>query len=116
MKRIDLRSFFRWTGIALIFIAAGLLSNAVHEFLEVAEFAVVTVIGSQIAFDISHVLSHDEGIGQFLRAIFGYSAKPELLTLVVHVTYVVGILALYLRPVRPMPPAPPAPRPEPAGV
>jgi high-affinity iron transporter len=104
-RAIDLRLFFRWTGVALVFIAAGLLSHAVHEFIEVAEIAGVTVIGSQTAFDISSVLSHDDGIGQFLRAIFGYSAHPEVLTLLVHVTYVVAILTLYLRPVRPAPPA-----------
>jgi high-affinity iron transporter len=104
-RAIDLRLFFRWTGVALVFIAAGLLSHAVHEFIEVAEIAGVTVIGSQTAFDISNVLSHDDGIGQFLRAIFGYSASPEVLTLVVHVAYVVAILTLYLRPVRPVPPA-----------
>jgi len=112
-RAIDLRRFFRWTGIALVFIAAGLLSHAVHEFIEVAEIAGITVIGSQTAFDISGVLSHDDGIGQFLRAIFGYSAHPEVLTFLVHVAYVVGILALYLRPVRP---TPPAPRPDPVGA
>ena len=104
-RAIDLRLFFRWTGIALVFIAAGLLSHAVHEFIEVAEISGVTVIGSQTAFDISAVLSHDDGIGQFLRAIFGYSASPEVLTFVVHVAYIVAILTLYLRPVRPAPPA-----------
>ena len=104
-RAIDLRRFFRWTGIALVFIAAGLLSHAVHEFIEVAEISGVTVIGSQTAFDISAVLSHDDGIGQFLRAIFGYSASPEVLTFVVHVAYIVAILTLYLRPVRPAPPA-----------
>jgi len=104
-RAVDLRLFFRWTGIALVFIAAGLLSHAIHEFIEVAEISGVTVIGSQTAFDISGVLSHEEGVGQFLRAIFGYSARPEVLTFVVHVAYVVGILALYLRPVRPAPPA-----------
>ena len=104
-RAIDLRRFFRWTGIALVFIAAGLLSHAVHEFIEAAEISGVAVIGSQTAFDISAVLSHDDGIGQFLRAIFGYSASPEVLTFVVHVAYVVAILTLYLRPVRPSPPA-----------
>jgi high-affinity iron transporter len=104
-RAIDLRRFFRWTGIALVFIAAGLLSHAVHEFLEVAAIAGVSVIGSQTAFDISRVLSQDDGIGQFLRAIFGYSSSPEVLTLLVHLGYVVGILAVYLRPVRPAPPA-----------
>ena len=112
-RAIDLRLFFRWTGIALVFIAAGLLSHAVHEFIEVAEIAGIAIIGSQTAFDISGILSHDDGIGQFLRAIFGYSARPEVLTLVVHVTYVVAVLALYLRPVRP---APPARRADPVGA
>jgi high-affinity iron transporter len=63
------------------------------------------VIGSQTAYDISAILSHEEGIGQFLRAIFGYSASPEVLTLVVHVTYLVVVLALYLRPIRPQAPS-----------
>jgi high-affinity iron transporter len=112
-RAIDLRRFFRWTGIALVFIAAGLLSHAVHEFIEVAEIAGIAVIGSQTAFDISGVLSHEDGIGQFLRAILGYSARPEILTFAVHLAYVVGILALYLRPVRP---APPARRPDPVGA
>ena len=105
-QAVDLRKFFRWTGIALIFIAAGLLSHAVHEYIEVAEIAGISVLGSQTAYDISWLLSHDAGIGQFLRAIFGYSASPELLTLVVHVGYVAGILWLYLRPLGPASPSP----------
>jgi high-affinity iron transporter len=104
-RRINLRTFFTWTGVALVFIAAGLLSHAVHEFIEVADFYGIEVVGSQTAYDISAVLSHEEGIGQFLRAIFGYSASPEILTLVVHVTYLIVVLALYLRPVRPQVPA-----------
>ena len=108
-RRVNLQSFFRWTGIALIFIAAGLLSHAVHEFVEVG----VITVGTQTAYDVSAVLSHDDGIGQFLRAIFGYSASPEVVTLVVHVVYVVTVLVLYLRPVRP---ASASPRPTPAGV
>lgn len=100
-RAVDLRRFFRWTGIALVFIAAGLLSNAVHEFIEVAGIAGIPLVGSQQAFDISAVLSHKAGIGQFLRAIFGYSATPEIMTVVVHLGYVVGVLWLYLRPLGP---------------
>jgi high-affinity iron transporter len=98
-RRVNLGSFFRWTGIALIFIAAGLLSNAVHEFIEIGAFG--SGPWTQTAFDISGVLSHQDGIGAFLRAIFGYSASPEVLTLVVHVAYVVAVLGLYLRPLPP---------------
>ena len=109
-RRIDLRSFFRWTGIGLIFIAAGLLSHAVHELIEVG----IVSVGTQTAFDISHVLPDEVGVGQFLRAILGYSAAPELSTLAVHLAYLVVVLALYLRPARPsMPPAQRQESPEP---
>jgi high-affinity iron transporter len=103
-RRIDLRSFFRWTGIALVFIAAGLLSVAVHEFVEIG----VIGIGAATAYDLSAVLPHKEGVGQFLRAVFGYSSTPEQVTLAVHLTYLVVVLGLYLRPIRPVSP-PPAP-------
>ena len=107
-RRIDLRTFFRWTGIGLIFIAAGLASHAVHELVEVG----VIPFGTQAVFDISNVLPDEVGIGQFLRAILGYSAAPEASTLGVHLAYLVVVLALYLRPAKPIvPPARPAEAP-----
>jgi high-affinity iron transporter len=105
-RLINLQSFFRWTGVALVFIAAGLLSHAIHEFIEVG----LITVGTQTAFDISAVLPHDEEsgnvLGQLLRALFGYSANPEWTTLLVHLGYLAVVLPLYLRPS-----APPAPRP-----
>ncbi|HUP54492.1 MAG TPA: iron uptake transporter permease EfeU [Methylomirabilota bacterium] len=95
-RRINLGSFFRWTGIGLIFIAAGLLSHAIHEFIEVG----IITVGTQTAFDISAVLPHEDGVGQFLRALFGYTSTPEVITLVAWATYIVVVLALFLRPVR----------------
>ena len=85
--------------MALVFIAAGLLSHAVHEFIEVGEFYGVELVGTQAAYDISAVLPDSEGLGQFLRALFGYADSPEILTLVAHVAYLVAVLALYLRPI-----------------
>lgn len=96
-RRVNLGAFFRWTGVALVFIAAGLVSHAVHEFIEIG----VITVGTGTAYDISAVLSHDEGIGQFLRAIFGYSASPEVLSLGAHLAYLVIVLALFLRPAVP---------------
>ncbi len=103
---INLQTFFRWTGIALIFIAAGLLGYAVHEFVE----AGVVTIGTSTAFDISAILPHSGDIaetgpilivGQLLRALFGYSSTPEWATLVAWIVYVVVVLYLYTRPIRP---------------
>ena len=96
-RRINLASFFRWTGIALVFIAAGLLGRAVHELAEIG----VVGIGAQTAFDISALLPHESGIGQFLAAIFGYTSTPEVSRLVVYLAYLGVVLILYLRPTTP---------------
>ncbi|HEV8490214.1 MAG TPA: iron uptake transporter permease EfeU [Candidatus Limnocylindrales bacterium] len=115
-RRLNLASFFKWTGVGLVFIAAGLLSHAVHEFIEVG----IIQFGTQTAFDISAILPHDEAdgnlIGQFLRALFGYSATPEVTTLVVHVGYLVTVLLLYLRPTAPRRPLAPQASTGPAGA
>ena len=113
-KALDIRTFFRWTGVLLIFIAAGLLSHAVHEFVEIGWITV----GTSPAFDVGAALPHDEGIGLFLGAIFGYTSSPEWVTLITWVTYVVVVLVLYLRPVAPLAaePRPAEPRPEPTGA
>jgi high-affinity iron transporter len=100
---INLRTFFQWTGVALIFIAAGLLSHAVHEFIE----AGVIGFGTATAFDISGVLPHepDAGalgvVGSILRALFGYTSTPEWTTLASWLAYIGLVLTLYLRPVKP---------------
>jgi high-affinity iron transporter len=100
---INLRTFFAWTGIALIFIAAGLLSYGVHEFIEAGWIT----IGTATAFDISGVLPHqpDAGpmgvVGSILRALVGYTSTPEWATLVAWLAYIVIVLYLYTRPVRP---------------
>lgn len=94
---INLRTFFTWTGVALIFIAAGLVSHAIHEFVEVGWIAV----GTATAFDISAILPHEENLlGEMLRAIFGYTSRPEWIAFLVWLGYIVAVLGLYLRPPR----------------
>ena len=100
---INLRTFFSWTGVALIFIAAGLLSHGVHEFIEAGWIT----IGTGTAFDISGILPHepDAGalgvIGSVLRALVGYTSTPEWITFLVWLAYIGVVLFLYTRPVRP---------------
>lgn len=101
-RRINYGTFFRLTGLALIVIAAGLLSHGIHELVDVNWIT----FGTQTAFDISAILSHEEGLGQFLRALLGYTSTPEVVTLVVYLLYLVPVLWLYLRPVPAAAPAP----------
>ncbi len=121
---LNLSRFFRWTGVALVFIAAGLLSHAVHEFIDIGWIG----FGTATAFDISSVLPHSgDGfaavVGQLLRALLGYSSTPEWTTLVAWLAYLVAVLWLYARPVHPVHPSPvsgshrsPAPERQPALV
>jgi high-affinity iron transporter len=107
-RRLNLGRFFRWTGVLLVFIAAGLLGSAVHEFMEIGWIT----FGSQVAFNISATLPQEAGVGLFMHALFGYSSSPELAALATWATYLVAVLSLYLRPL----PRRPAARPEPAPV
>ena len=106
-RRLNLAGFFRWTGIVLVFIAAGLLSHGLGEFIEIG--ALGNGPWTATAFDLSGVLADDSGIGAFLRAIFGYAATPAVLTVVAHVAYLVTVLVLYLRPVGRRTPSAPTP-------
>jgi high-affinity iron transporter len=110
-RRLNVGAFFTWTGVALVLVAAGLMSRAVHELVE----AGLVTFGTQTAFDLGGVLSDREGPGQFLHAALGYSAAPELTTLIVYVAYLVPVLALYLRPTA-LPRVPPGPRRGPAAI
>ena len=113
-RRLNLGTFFRWTGIALVFIAGGLVAKAIHELIEIN----VITIGTQTLVDMSAILPHQENdgsvLGQFLHALFGYTSTPELITFVAWLTYVVVVLTLFLRPVKPVP-RPAAPAVTPAG-
>jgi high-affinity iron transporter len=95
-RRINLRTFFRVTGVLLVFIAAGLVSHAAHEFVEIG----VINVGTQTLFDVSGVLTSTSGLGEFLGALFGYSSQPEVITFVVWLAYLATVLPLFLRPVR----------------
>lgn len=98
-RRLNLAVFFRWTGIALVFIAGGLVAKAIHELIEIN----VITVGTQTLFDLRAVLPHEgDGsiLGQFLHALFGYTSTPEVITFVAWMTYVVVVLALFLRPVK----------------
>jgi high-affinity iron transporter len=112
-RRLNLATFFRWTGIALVFIAGGLVAKAIHELIEIN----VITVGTGTLFDLSAVLPHadDSGsvIGQVLHALFGYTATPEALTFALWLTYVTVVLVLFLRPVKRLVQTPAAAAPTP---
>ncbi|MGF1696191.1 FTR1 family protein [Vibrio lamellibrachiae] len=89
-KTVPLNSFFRWTSLLIIIIAAGLLSSAIN----MLQAAHVLPIVYESLFDISHILDDQGVFGTFLRALFGYNSSPGLLQLLVWVGYM-SIFSLF---------------------
>jgi high-affinity iron transporter len=91
--RLDLRTFFRVTGLALIVVAAGLFAFSIHELQEAGWLPFLT----GTAFDVSASLPDDDGAGAVLRSLIGYHASPSWLEVVGWIGYLVAVGGLFLR-------------------
>ena len=111
-RKIPLRALFRSTGLLLLFIAAGLLAYGVHELQELGWIPTLVYP----VWNINFLLNETEGLGAFLKALFGYNGNPSLLEVIVYVSYLLGIgIALRrLRQPTHTPPSPMPPEPSPA--
>ncbi len=90
--RIDLSTFFTYTGIALIVVAAGVLAYGVHEFQELGYLPG----GESYVFDVSALLGKETLIGAILAGTVGFDASTSWLQLGVYALYIVTVLRLYL--------------------
>lgn len=95
--RIDLARFFRYTGLLLILVAAGVLAYGVHELQEVG----VLPGEDNLAFDVSATIPPDSWYGSVLRGILGFRPAMSVLEVAVWAAYVGIITWLFLRPSRP---------------
>jgi len=89
--RINLRHFFRWTGVFIIFVAAGLLAGAVRAFHEAGIWNGLQ--GS--TFDLSNVLPGDSLAGTLLGGFFGYQEAPTVGELVAYLGFLIPALVLF---------------------
>jgi high-affinity iron transporter len=92
--RLDLSRFFRWTGIFILIVAAGILAGSVRHFHEAGVWnGLQTVV-----VDLGGTLPVDGIAGSILSGLFGYQADPTLGELVVYLGYLAVTLFLFLRP------------------
>jgi len=106
--RINLTTFFRWTGIFLILVAAGILAYGFHDLQE----AGVVPGLSTLAFDVSHVIAPDSWYGTLLKGIFNFSPRTTVLEAAVWLLYVAIVLPLFLRRPKTADPVAATPAPE----
>ncbi|MBI4342675.1 MAG: FTR1 family protein [Candidatus Omnitrophica bacterium] len=106
-RRVPLKPLFQSTGVLLLLIAAGLLAYGLHEL---EELGWVPGLISPV-WNINHMLNEKEGLGAFLKALFGYNGNPSLTEVAAYLTYLAVVLTALRRRMTPNTPPPSTPPP-----
>jgi high-affinity iron transporter len=111
--KINLAKFFRWTGIILIVVAAGVLAYGVHDLQEAGILPGL----DNLAFDVSDQVPPASVLGTLLKGTLNFSPATTVLEAVVWVAYVVPTMTLFLlRTRQPRTPAPSPSAAQPANI
>ncbi len=94
--RLNLSLFFRWTGLFILVVAAGILGNSVRSLHEAGVWNHL----QEVVFDISATLPMDGPTGSVLAGMFGYQDAPTVSVLGAWLIYLVGALVLFFLPYR----------------
>ncbi len=93
--RIDLATFFRFTGMLLILFAAGLFAKAFHEFRALFEIEWSLVADRVWEID-SGPLAKGSTVHDFLKGLFGWSPNPERIRVAAYLAYLIPVGWLFL--------------------
>ncbi len=91
--KLNLRVFFRWTGILILFVAAGLVANAVRSLHEAGLWNHL----QQNVYDLGTTLPADGPLGAILSGFFGYQERAALGEVIAYLAFLVPALVLFLR-------------------
>ena len=91
--RLNLATFFRWTGVALIVVASGLVAYGIHEFQEAGVLPGEDIL----AFDASAWLVPGSLLAVLLKGLLNIDATMSVGEVAGWLVYLVPTLALYLR-------------------
>lgn len=92
-RKMPLRPLFRGTGFVLLLMAAGLLAYGIHELHELGWIPPII----DPVWNTNHLLNEKEGIGSFLKALFGYNGNPSLVEVMAYGVYLVTVMTLLRR-------------------
>ncbi|MDP9237880.1 MAG: FTR1 family protein [Chloroflexota bacterium] len=90
--RLPLRQFFLASGIVVIVLAAGLLSNGLAELHSAG---VIDHLGSR-PWDADGIVSMSSTAGKFLHTVLGYDSEPAIAQIVLYCAYLLAVLSAYM--------------------
>lgn len=99
--RLNLTLFFRWTGVFIIFVAAGLLAGSLKALHEAGLWNALQAP----LYDWSATLPETGPLGTILAGLLGYRDAPTIGEAGLYLGFLVVALYLFLRPARPQPAA-----------
>jgi high-affinity iron transporter len=95
--KLNLATFFRWTGAALIVVAAGVLAYGIHDLQEAGILPGL----DNLAFDVTSVIVPGTVVATLLKGILNISPAMTVLETVAWFAYLVPTMYLYFRPSKP---------------
>ncbi len=93
--RLDLRTFFAWTGAALVVIAAGVLAYGVHDLQEAGLLPGL----HSLAFDVSEQVPPSSWYGTLLKGVLNFSPATTWLEAAAWLLFVVPTMTFFVRTV-----------------
>ena len=90
--KLNLAQFFTYTGVALIIVAAGVLSYGVHEFQELGYLPGPDAF----VWDVTSFIAKDSILGASLSGTIGFDTTTSWLQLGVYMAYLSAVLTPYL--------------------
>lgn len=91
--RVNLGRLLRWSGAALVVIAAGVLSYAAHEFTEIG----LLPGEDATAFDVSGVINPDGALAAVLRGLLNFRPETSWPVFLAWALYLVPVMWWFLR-------------------
>jgi high-affinity iron transporter len=90
--RLPLKQFFLASGIVVVVLAAGLLSNGLAGLQQAA---IINSLGSR-PWDTEATVSMTTTLGKFLHTLLGYDSLPAMAQIALYWAYTVTVLGAYL--------------------
>jgi high-affinity iron transporter len=96
MLKINLARFFRWTGVVLIVVSAGVLAYGVHDLQEAGLLPGLNAL----AFNLTSIIAPDSWYGTLLKGIFNFSPATTWLGFFTWWAYILTVGLLFTTAMR----------------